>query len=149
VTYKLITLLCRSRRHETNATGTNWNGIKTKTNQWHSCKYDHLPPWSIYRTYVASMVTVSCCCTAHRRKGPGTAGPGWPAAAQDCTAQGPTWLDRGRLQTVAAGHYRHGLLPARWSTRPEGLGVQGRGAARLTESTGGARVRARGGGASP
>ena len=49
MTYKLITLLHRSRWHEINATGTNWNGAKTIKRRrlitgWQNRKKLHLVP---------------------------------------------------------------------------------------------------------
>jgi len=62
-----------------------------------------------------------CCRAAPGKEGAQPRPAGQPAAQQ--RHWGP-WQRRAGpelAQPVAAGHYRHGLLPARWSTRPEGL----------------------------
>jgi len=58
-----------------------------------------------------------CCRAAPGKEGAQPRPAGQPAAQQRRAGPEPA-------QPVAAGHYRHGLLPARWSTRPEGLGVR-------------------------
>ena len=123
------------------------------TNQWHNCKYSHLLPWSIYRTYVTSMVDF-CYCTRvgegvkdlagqtaaarwgsarTRQRGP-TRGMGWARLAvprrrhreRSCTDVGG-----GPARLRAGARARDGWQRGRCgAVRPKALHARRRGAGR-------------------